>query len=89
MALMLIARYNYLFTRPRYLLITYLVRPSPPISRILCRTRLGSIFRGLLFSVIMLQVYISTGVWLVLLFVYYNNMQCGAVWQLVTIFVER
>jgi hypothetical protein len=46
-------------------------------------------FRGLLFSVIMLQVYISTGVWLVLLFVYYNNMHCGAVWQLVTIFVER
>ena len=37
----------------------------------------------------MLQVYISTGVWLVLLFVYYNNMHCGAVWQLVTIFVER
>jgi len=72
MALMIIARYNYLFTRPR----------------ILCHTRLGSIFRGLLFSIIMLQVYISTGVWLVLLFVYYNNMQCGAVWQLVTIFVE-
>ena len=81
-------------------------------------------FRGLLFSVIMLQVrhiviqlshnttdcirwpktlkyyynflcyltfqcYISTGVWLVLLFVYFHNMQCGAVWQLVLIFVER
>ena len=73
MALMILARYNHLFTRPR----------------ILCNTRLGSIFRGLLFSVIMLQVYISTGVWLVLLFVYYNNMHCGEVWMLVIIFVER
>jgi len=72
MALMVVARYNSLITRPR----------------ILCRTRLGTIFRGLLFSFIMLQVYISTAVWPILLFLYYNNMQCGAVWQLVTIFVE-
>merc|ERR1719483_1775135 len=45
-------------------------------------------FRGLLFSVIMLQCFISTVVWLGLLFVYFHNMQCGAVWQLVLIFVE-
>ena len=37
----------------------------------------------------MVQCYVSTGVWLVLLFVYFHNMQCGAVWQLVLIFVER
>lgn len=90
MALMLIARYNFIFTRPR----------------LLCTTKLGAMFRGILFSVIMLQVanhrsvlrycepmmvqcYVSTGVWLVLLFVYFHNMQCGAVWQLVLIFVER
>ena len=88
MALMVIARYNFIFTRPR----------------LVCSTKLGAMFRGLLFSVIMLQVlierfydllslllqcYISTGVWLCLLFVYFHNMQCGAVWQLVLIFVER
>ena len=88
MALMVIARYNFIFTRPR----------------MVCSTKLGAMFRGLLFSVIMLQVlierfydllslllqcYISTGVWLCLLFVYFHNMQCGAVWQLVLIFVER
>ena len=88
MALMVIARYNFIFTRPR----------------LVCSTKLGAMFRGLLFSVIILQVlneriydflslllqcYISTGVWLCLLFVYFHNMQCGAVWQLVLIFVER
>ena len=40
MALMLIARYNFIFTRPR----------------LLCTTKLGAMFRGILFSVIMLQV---------------------------------
>jgi len=72
MALMVVARYNFLFTRPR----------------LLCSSKLGAMFRGILFSVIMLQCYISTGVWLCLLFVYFHNMQCGAVWQLVLIFVE-
>jgi len=71
MALMVVARYNYLFTRPR----------------LLCTTRLGSMLRGLLFSVIMLQCYISTGVWFGLLFVYFHNMKCGEVWQLVLIFM--
>ena len=58
-------------------------------ARLLCSSKLGAMFRGILFSVIMLQCYISTGVWLCLLFVYFHNMQCGAVWQLVLIFVER
>ena len=40
MALMVIARYNFIFTRPR----------------LVCSTKLGAMFRGLLFSVIMLQV---------------------------------
>ena len=73
MTLMVLARYNFLFTRPR----------------LLCSSKLGAMFRGLLFSVIMLQCYISTGVWLCLLFVYFHNMHCGDVWQLVLIFVER
>lgn len=71
MALMVIARYNYLFTKPR----------------ILCTARVGSMFRGLLFSVIMLQCYISTVVWFGLLFVYFHKMKCGEVWQLVLIFM--
>ena len=41
MALMVIARYNFIFTRPR----------------MVCSTKLGAMFRGLLFSVIMLQVF--------------------------------
>ena len=43
MALMVIARYNFIFTRPR----------------LVCSTKLGAMFRGLLFSVIMLQVWIN------------------------------
>jgi hypothetical protein len=35
------------------------------------------------------QCYISTAVWLILLFLYFHNMQCGEVWQLVLIFMER
>ena len=94
MTLMVIARYNFLFTRPRFSIkphsaTSYLVLCYPPPSRLLCSSKLGAMFRGLLFSVIMLQCYISTGVWLCLLFVYFHNMHCGDVWQLVLIFVER
>ena len=46
-------------------------------------------FRGLLFSVIMLQCYVSTVVWFGLLFVYFHKMKCGEVWQLVLIFMTR
>ena len=91
MTLMVIARYNFLFTRPRFSmehseLVTSLTLLC---ARLLCSSKLGAMFRGLLFSVIMLQCYISTGVWLCLLFVYFHNMHCGDVWQLVLIFVER
>ena len=88
MALMVVARYNFLFTRPRYDERDYFWLLSLAV-RLLCSSKLGAMFRGILFSVIMLQCYISTGVWLCLLFVYFHNMQCGAVWQLVLIFVER
>ena len=90
MTLMVIARYNFLFTRPRFSMMKHSVSyPALCPARLLCSSKLGAMFRGLLFSVIMLQCYISTGVWLCLLFVYFHNMHCGDVWQLVLIFVER
>jgi len=72
MLLMVVARYQASYTRPR----------------ICCTTTTGSMLRGFLFSVIMLQCYISTGVWLILLFLYFHNLNCGEVWQLVLIFVQ-
>lgn len=72
MVLMVVARYHSHITRPR----------------VLCTPTAGSVLRGILFSVLMLQCYISTAVWLALLFLYFHKLNCGEVWQLVLIFVE-
>jgi len=72
MVLMVVARYHSLISRPR----------------VLCTPTAGSVLRGILFSVLMLQCYISTAVWLMLLFLYFHKLHCGEVWQLVLIFLE-
>ena len=44
---------------------------------------------GLLYSPLVLQCYVSSFVWMSLLFLYFHNLNCGNVLALVIIFVSR
>jgi len=53
-----------------------------------CPSRLKRVFRALLYALIVFQCYVSTFVWMSLLFFYFHHLSCGNVLSLVVIFVE-